>query len=160
MGASHAMTLAQTVILRCTTNGHTRWQHVAAQLGRCIDSVRAEHDPTYLRSHIWAPSREARPEMIEPEHDIDDMRSPRPKERGLRFDILARLSFASASAETIAAAVEHSADSVRPRLTQLKQEGMISHTARLPYTWSLTDEGKTELTALRQGKASVGRDAA
>lgn len=41
--------MAASIIERCTRNGSTRWQAVANMLGRCIHSVRADYDPTYLK---------------------------------------------------------------------------------------------------------------
>lgn len=149
------MSLAQTVIARCTTNGHTRWQHVAAQLGRCIDSVRAEHDPTYLRAYIWAPSREARPEMDVPE-DIDSTRSPHAKGAGVRIELLALLARRTLPAETLARLSGIPANSARARLSDMATDGLVSHDGNAPgstyhsiRTWAITEKGREALASHR-----------
>ena len=128
------------IIARCTRGGVVSWQNVAQQLGRSVDSVRAECDPTYMRSHIWAPSREPRPEMEPPEviPDENDTRSPHERGPDMRTKIVACLTRGCASAETIAAAIGHGVASVRVHLTWMKQEGTISRLPGVrPYTWRL-----------------------
>lgn len=49
------MTFIETVIARCTRNGHISWAQVAKQLGRPVESVRQEFDPTYRRQPEGAP---------------------------------------------------------------------------------------------------------
>lgn len=44
------MTYAETVIARCTRNGHISWAQVAKQLGRSVESVRQEFDRAYRRA--------------------------------------------------------------------------------------------------------------
>lgn len=141
---------AADIIARCTIDGVTRWSHVAQQMGRCVDSVRAEFDPRYLRAYIWAPSREPRPEMDLPaEDDEDSFRSTRAKSDGLRVSIIARLGRGSASAETLAAFIGCTVQGARNQLSKLKADGQVVHTRRLPYTWSLSP-----------GETSVAGDAA
>lgn len=41
--------MANAIITRCTRNGRIAWQAVANMMGRCLHSVRADYDPTYLR---------------------------------------------------------------------------------------------------------------
>jgi hypothetical protein len=144
---------AQDIIDRCTRNGVTAWANVAKQLGRSVDSVRAQHDQSYMRAHIWAPSREHQPEMEAPE-DPDDTRSPHVKPVPLKVRVLAVLGKHSLSAETLAAATGTTLGCAKWQLSVMKREGSVQHTTRLPYTWSLTDAGKLALAALRQPNGS------
>lgn len=131
---------ADDVIARCTRDGHTAWQQVANQLGRSIDSVRAQHDPSYMRAHIWAPSREPQPEMIP---DPNDLSSPYVKGPGLKCEIVNLLRRRSATAETLATMLGKTTESIRNRLTDLKAANIVEHDGyHLPYTWRLTAVGR------------------
>lgn len=145
------------IIARNTRNGHTAWQHVAAQLGRSVDSVRAQFDPSYMRAHIWAPSREPQPEMIP---DENDTHAPHPKGAGLKCQIIAYLNRRPATAETIAAWLAKTPESIRVRLNALKADKLVEHDGfRLPYVWSLTAAGRLKVAA-GQRNASGGEVAA
>lgn len=126
----------QITVRRCTLDGVTRWSHVAQQLGRSVDSVRAEFDPSYPRYHIWAPSREPDPEMAPPDNEIETS-SPYIKGPDMRAKIMTCLARGAASAETIAIFIGHGLGSVKARLSEMATEGKVEHTARQPYTWSL-----------------------
>lgn len=39
-----------TIVTRCTRDGRVVWRAVANMMGRNLHSVRAEYDPTYLRT--------------------------------------------------------------------------------------------------------------
>lgn len=136
------------IIERNTRNGHTAWQHVACQLGRSVDSVRAQFDPTYMRAHIHVPSREHQPEMIP---DENDLRSPHPK-TNLKCEIMKLLKRRSATAETLATMLGKTSESIRTRLTALKSDKLVEHDGfRLPYVWNLTDAGRLKLTGHGDG---------
>lgn len=128
------MTDPHDLIARNTRNGHTAWQNVARQLGRSVDSVRAQFDPTYARAHIWAPSREPQPEMIP---DENDLHSPHPKGPGLKCEIAAALATSSACAETIAARLARPINSIRARLAEMQASGIVRCDGHRPGTWSL-----------------------
>lgn len=135
---------ADEIIARCTRDGHVSWQHVAAQLGRSVDSVRAQFDQTYMRAHIWAPERGARPEM-EPDpadvFDIEDTSSPHPKGPGLKVLILGVLANGAESAELIAIRLQRPVNSIRARLDRLQGDFLVCHDGCYPRTWSLTAKG-------------------
>lgn len=133
------------VINRCTRDGHTSWQSVSRQLGRSVDSVRAQYDPTYLRSHLWAPTRSPEPAMAMPE-DEDDTSSPYPKAPGLKCEILTSLGRHTLGADTLASKLNRPVDSIRARLAQLQALFLVCHDGRFPRTWSLTEAGRQEMT--------------
>lgn len=143
---------ADEVIRRCTRDGVTSWAQVAKQLGRSVDSVRAQFDVTYLRAYVWAPSREADPDLAPP--DEDDTRSPHVRPVRLKVRILAILGKHTLSAATIAAALGTTLGCAKSQLSVMKREGLIKHTKGYPYTWSLTQIGAEMLVALRHGNAS------
>lgn len=124
------------VISRCTRNGHTAWQQVACQLGCSVDSVRAQFDPTYMRAHIWAPSREPQPEMIPDENDLS---SPYPKPPGLKVEILKLLNRNRMSAEELSLALLSPVNSIRARLDRLHDAGQVYHDGAYPRTWGIVD---------------------
>lgn len=123
---------ASPIIDRCTANGHTRWQHVAQQLGTSVDSVRSQFDPTYMRAYI-GPGRLPEPT---PHEEPSNLSSPRVRVL-MRDKIINRLKLGSASAQAIAASIGHGVSSVRDTLNDMSYAGLIEHTQRLPYTWSL-----------------------
>lgn len=145
----------QDIITRNTRNGYTSWQNVARQLGRSIDSVRAQYDHSYMRAHIWAPTREPEPEMEEPPC-ARDTSSPYIRGPILRVRIISTLSRHTASAQTLASMVGTTIGCARVQLSALKSEGIVQHTARMPYTWSLTDKGKAEATTGASNASTVG----
>jgi hypothetical protein len=142
------MTDATLIIARCTRNGVTAWQAVAAQLGRPVDSVRAQFDAGYERAYCWAPSRESVPEA-DVVIDFDDMSSPFAKGPGLKILILRTLQTGPACIETIATRLCRTTDSIRARLNSLKVDGLVIHDGRggphgegrSQRTWSLTAPG-------------------
>lgn len=147
------MTDVHAIIERCTRDGHTCWQHVAGQMGRSVDSVRAQFDQTYMRAHIWAPSREPQPEM---EPNLADLSSPHIKQR-VRDRILIILGACTASAQTIAAMTNATLGSAKANLSYMKRDGLVASTHRQPYTWSLTVEGKLLLGRLNTSVADEDR---
>lgn len=141
---------ADETIARCTRNGYTAWQQVANQLGRSVDSVRAQHDPTYMRAHIWAPTRQPDPEMLPDENDLS---SPHPKAPGLKVEILALLREGPWSAETLAMRLNRPVNSIRARLDRLMDEFLVCHDGRYPRSWVLANPN-THVTGCEiQGKA-------
>lgn len=151
-----AAPIGNPVVDRCTRGGATSWQQVAKQLGRSVDSVRAQFDPTYLRAHVWAPTRGPEPDMatptVEPDPealpDAEAYRSPHSAGPGLKALILTALDRCPASAETIATRISRTPESVRVRLSCLKADGLVVHDERPPYTWVITDAGRSLLTRL------------
>lgn len=129
------------VINRCTRDGHTSWQSVSRQLGRSVDSVRGQYDPTYLRSHLWAPTRSPEPAMAMPENE-DDTSSPYAKTDPLPIRIIAVLKRGGQSAATIASLTGTTLNSAQVRLTAMKHEGIVKHSERIPYTWTLAEIGQ------------------
>lgn len=135
------MTDPLDIIAANTRNGHTAWQNVARQLGRSVDSVRAQFDPTYLRAYIWAPSREAQPEMEAPPVDENDTSSPYGRGPGLKAEIACLLSHhARLNVEDIANQLGCSTASARKQLSALKADGLAVCSERHPSgsakTWS------------------------
>lgn len=148
----------EIIIQRCTRDGHVAWAQVARQLGRSVDSVRAQHDPSYMRAHIWAPSREPQPEMVE-EVDENDMTSPYPKGIGMKAKILALLERQMMSVETLASFLQSPPNSVRARLDRLLEAGRVYHDSAFPRSWGLTeDDGQNRVyaaTALGVSRVAV-----
>lgn len=132
------------IIATCTRAGVTAWQSAARMLGRSVDSVRSQYDPTYLRSHIWAPTRSPEPAMAIP--DEDDTSSPYPKGPGLKCEILTALANHTLGADTLASKLNRPVDSIRARLAQLQALFLVCHDGRFPRTWSLTEAGRKEMT--------------
>lgn len=134
------------IIAACTRNGATSWQNVARQLGRSVDSVRAQYDAGYERAYVWAPTREAAPEpapedLIEPADADIPMNSPHAKGPSLRILILQRLQHGAQSADTVANFLHRPVNSVRARLDRLLDDFLVCHDGRYPRTWSLTAKG-------------------
>jgi hypothetical protein len=124
------------------------WQNIANMLGRSVDSVRAQHDQTYLRAYIAVPTRAPEPDMALADElsDAESHRSPFPKGPNLQAIILIILDRNTASVETIAALIGTSVESTRSRLSALRLHGLIDHDGRHPRTWSITDDGRANVT--------------
>lgn len=145
------MSQAEQIIARCTRDGHTAWSAVARQLGRSVDSVRAQFDPGYERAYAWAPSRAPVPpaapeDLVEPAVDENDMSSPHVKGPGLKAEILALLSHRSLSAETMAGMLQRPVNSIRARLDRLQDAFMVCHDGAYPRTWAITQAGRKHVT--------------
>lgn len=134
------MSNPHAVIERCTRDGVTSWQQVAKQLGRSVDSVRAQFDPRYLRAHVWAPTREPDPDLAPP-IDENDTRSLAPKGPGLKVQILQYLQHGPECVEIIAIRLARPVNSIRARLDRLLEIGAVSHDGRYPRTWRVTPSG-------------------
>jgi DNA-binding transcriptional ArsR family regulator len=137
---------AEQIISRCTRDGVVAWSQVAKQLGRSVDSVRAQYDPGYERAYCWAPSREPIPpaapeDLIEPDVDENDMSSPYVKPTPLKERIMRLLSVQSMCAETLAHALNCPKNSIRARLDRLYDAGLVTHDGRYPRTWSIAGQG-------------------
>jgi hypothetical protein len=135
--------MSTELIARHTRNGVTAWQAVARMLGRSVDSVRSQYDPSYLKIRPWPHPCE---EVVV--IDFDDMRSPHVRPPPLRVRILALLAKQSASAQTIAAMTCSSLETTKMTLSRMKRDGMIQHTDRMPYTWSVAGSEAQGATAL------------
>lgn len=138
------MTDPHDIIAANTRGGHTSWQNVARQLGRSVDSVRAQFDPGYERAHVWAPSRDPipqpRPEDVVIPFDENDTSSPYVRGPGLKAEILCLLSrHAGLSVDDIASHLQRPVLSVRKRLNVLREEGRVTcsgrHPSGSPKTW-------------------------
>lgn len=146
----------EIIIARCTRDGHVAWSQVARQLGRSVDSVRAQHDPSYLRAYVWAPSREADPDL-EPPVDENDTSSPHVRQAPIRDRILHLLAVQTASAQTLALALNTTVGCAKVNLSRLAQSGMVRHDRSYPYTWELTIIGRSEIGVTRQANTSAPR---
>lgn len=131
--------MSHDVIARCTRAGVTSWSNVARQLGRSVDSVRSEFDAEYLRVRPWPHVCEVI--APEPEVDVNDTRSLRPKGPGLKLLILATLQNGPLSAETISCVLVRTVNSIRARLDRLHDAECVVHDGRYPRTWKLTAKG-------------------
>lgn len=145
--------MSQEIVTRCTRNGVTAWQHVAAQLGCSVDQARARHDPKYLPVRPWphpceevAPqAAEAKPETVD-ENDTSSPHVKGPGHRALIVSLLARNG--PMTVADLAARLESPRNSVRMRLSQLRADGLVENDnfrARnngvYEWTWRLTREG-------------------
>lgn len=148
------MTDPKAILARCTRDGATAWQQVAKQLGRSVDSVRAELDPGYLKVRPWPhPCEEVEPEPV----DENDTRSLAPKGPGMKLEILRQLQNGPSSAETLANRLRRPVNSIRARLDRLQGGFLVCHDNRYPRTWSLTAKGlRTAVTGCEiRAKGSV-----
>jgi hypothetical protein len=128
------------IIARCTRDGVVSWQHVARQLGRSVDSVRAQFDSGYGRAWVAMPSRDLEDEEPPPDSEVP-VTSPYTKGPGLKLEILRDLQHGPRSVETIANQLVRPVNSIRARLDRLLEIGAVSHDGRYPRTWSLTATG-------------------
>ena len=135
------------IVARCTRNGVTSWQAVAKQLGRSVDSVRAQFDRQYARAHVWAPSREPDP-ALEPPVDENDLSSPYPKGPGLKSMILRSLhTNGPTCVGDIATRLGRTTNSIRMRLSDMREAGLVENDSKgrpngvYEWTWSLTIAG-------------------
>lgn len=135
------------IVDRCTRNGTVLWSHVARQLGCSVDAVRARYDQNYLHARIWPhPCEELLPE--EP-IDENDPHSLRPNVPSMRAEILTLLKRqGSLSVRSIGGRLNRPCNSVRMRLSQLRDSGLVQNdsaalrSGRSEWTWSLTDAGR------------------
>lgn len=136
------------IIAANTRAGHTSWQNVARQLGRSVDSVRAQYDHGYERAYVWAPSRspmaQAEPEdLIEPDDADIPTSSPYVRGPGLKFEILCLLQVRQASVEELAGRLAKTTLSIRKRLNDLKADGAVFCDNGIPRTWGLIEKDGT-----------------
>lgn len=80
--------------------------------------------------------------MAMPEPDEDDMSSPYAKQDPLPTRIVAVLKRGGQSAATIASLTGTTLNSAQVRLTAMKHEGIVKHSERIPYTWTLVAVGQ------------------
>lgn len=128
---------AEAIIARCTRNGITSWQNVAAQMGRSVDGVRSDYDPMYLKIRPWPHPCEE----VEPEAEPTDLSSPYAKPEPLKDRILKLLTVQSMSAEILSHALNSPRNSIRARLDRMLDAGLVQHDGRYPRTWSLAGQG-------------------
>lgn len=138
---------ALAVIARCTRGGHIQWHQVAKQLGQSVDTVRVQHDPSYLNARPWPHKCEAvtpggEPDMIELEPT--DLSSPHEKPEPLKDRILKLLHVQSMSAEILGSALSSPRNSIRARLDRLLDAGLVCHDGRYPRTWSLVHPNRVD----------------
>lgn len=141
------MASAHDIIARCTRDGVTAWQHVAAQLGCSMDAARRGYDPNYMNARPWPVlcveiTQEG--EII----DENDTHSLAPKGPGMRMDIACLLKrHGSLPVEAIAGRLNRPRNSVRMRLSQMHAKGWVENDSRgrangvIEWTWRLTDKG-------------------
>lgn len=141
------------IIARCTRGGTTSWQQVAKQLGRSVDSVRAQYDRQYLHSRPWThPCEEVEPEPdIETMTDAEAYKSPNPKGEGLKVTLLKLLDrHQHLTADDMAQRTSNAANTVRSRLSELLHEGFVQNDQAIQRgsterTWSLTTAGHAQI---------------
>lgn len=136
------------VITRCTGPGGVRWQHVAQQLGRSVDSVRCEFDPTY-RQDERPPSIAA---VVQPDEGEKPPRRPAP-ECGAKFlqPALTALLNGPLDGGKLAEATGAIRSSVSRRMTTLIQKGWaVRYRQWGPNTaplYRLTEDGERRAVA-------------
>lgn len=138
--------MSHDVVKRCTRDGVTSWQNVAAQLGCSVESARKRFDPQYLPIRPWPhPCEEIAPEVV----DENDTHSLAPKGPGMRMEVICLLHrLGHLSSADIANRLGKPVNSVRARLSQIKAEGWVENdgfgraNGLFEWTWKLTEAGR------------------
>lgn len=148
---------AEAIIARCTRNGVTSWQHVAAQLGCSVDQARSRYDRQYLPVRPWPhPCEEIKPEAELEPIDENDTHSLAPKGPGMLVEIVQLLGrIGPMTVAELSARLHSPTNSVRMRLSKLRGEGLVENdnfAARsngvYEWTWRLTRDGRTRAASL------------
>ena len=128
---------AYAIIARCTRCGKIMWQHVANQMGRSVESVRQQFDQTYGAKMVCEAIETDNPLADDSIIDFDRISVARVKPLPLREKFLIILAKHTASAATLATITNTTLGTAKWQLSTMKADGLVTHTARQPYTWSI-----------------------